>query len=189
MRRRAVMFTFLGNRHRGWGDREPDPRRQPDTRSADERAIRETDIEFSKVAAAKDLEPWVHFIAVIVGLAISIWWFVMLMNAVQQKKYGWLVAMILFYIFAAVPYRIFAFSRLKDPFLKEKRRIDELYRKYNQKQDWELQAILDTKSDNTYAGRATPLSNTSYRNEFDLAHNRIPISRRGGRQPRCGRRR
>jgi uncharacterized protein (TIGR02246 family) len=43
-----------------WGCATPPP---PDTRAADERAIREIEAEWSKAAAAKDVERWVSFYA------------------------------------------------------------------------------------------------------------------------------
>jgi uncharacterized protein (TIGR02246 family) len=50
----AALLSFM------WGCAAPTP---PDARAADERAIREIEAEWSKAAAAKDLERWVSFYA------------------------------------------------------------------------------------------------------------------------------
>ena len=59
----GILFFLLAIVGFSLACQQPAPTAPPDTRAADERAIHDADLAFSKAAATKDLERWVSFYA------------------------------------------------------------------------------------------------------------------------------
>jgi len=60
---KAILVSSLGIMGFALACQQPPPPSPPDTRAADERAVREADAAWSKAAAAKDVEAYVGFLA------------------------------------------------------------------------------------------------------------------------------